>query len=64
MAKWLSLCALLQRPRVSPVRALGTDMALLFGPCWGGVPHATTRMDPQLKIHNYVPGGFGEKKEK
>ena len=20
--------------------------------------------DPQLKIHNYVPGGFGEKKEK
>ena len=20
--------------------------------------------DPQLKLHNYVPGGFGEKKEK
>ena len=32
-AKWLSLHALLQQPRVSPVRILGADMALLISPC-------------------------------
>ena len=43
MAKWLSSCALLQQPRVSLVWILGADMALLIRPCWGGVPHTTTR---------------------
>ena len=33
MAKWLSLCALLQWPRVLPVRILNADMAPLIKPC-------------------------------
>ena len=43
VAEWLSLHVLLQRPRVSLVRILGTDMTPLIKPRWGGVPHATTR---------------------
>ena len=43
VAECLSLRAPLQPPRVLPVRILGADMALLIKPCWGGVPHATTR---------------------
>ena len=27
-------------------------------------PTCHNQKDPQLKIHNYVPGGFGEKKKK
>ena len=46
LAKWLSSCALLRRPRVLPVWILGVDMAPLLRPCWGGVPHATTRRTP------------------
>ena len=42
-AQWSSSCALFWRPRVSPVRVLGVDMALLIGSCWGSIPHATTR---------------------
>ena len=30
-------------PRVSPVWIPGADMAPLIKPCWGGVPHSTTR---------------------
>ena len=33
VAEWLSSLALLQPPRVSPVRILGADMALLIRPC-------------------------------
>ena len=33
VAEWLSLHALLWRPRVSPVRILGVDMAPLIKPC-------------------------------
>ena len=43
MAEWLSSCAPLQQPRVSRVQIPGADMALLIRPCWGGIPHATTR---------------------
>ena len=43
VVEWLSLRALLQRPRVLPVRILCMDLALLIKPCWGGVPHSTTR---------------------
>ena len=32
VAEWLSSCTLLRWPRVSPVRILGTDMALLIEP--------------------------------
>ena len=42
MAEWLSSHAWLRRPRVSPVRILGADVALLVRPCWGSVPCATT----------------------
>ena len=43
VAKRLTLRTLLQQPRVLPVQVLGADMALLLRPCWGGIPHATTR---------------------
>ena len=43
VVEWLSSLALLHRPRVSQVRILGADMALLIQPCWGGISHATTR---------------------
>ena len=43
MAEWLGLCAPLRQPRVSLVRILDVDMVPLVGPCWGSVPHATTR---------------------
>ena len=33
VAEWLSSRALLQRPRISPVRILGGDLALLIKPC-------------------------------
>ena len=48
LAEWLSLRALLQQPRVLQVQILGTDVAPIIKPCWGGVPHATTR-----RTHNY-----------
>lgn len=32
-AQWLSSCAPLGRPRVSPARILGVDTALLIRPC-------------------------------
>ena len=49
MAEWLSSCALLPwQPGVSPVRILGTDVAPLIKPCWGSIPHATTR-----RTHNW-----------
>ena len=64
MAKWLSSCPPLQQPRVSPVRILGTDMALFVRPRWGGVPHATTRRTHNWKYTTMCPGGFGKKKGK
>ena len=61
MAEWLGLCALLQRPRVSPVQILGADMASL-----GHVEvasHMPQLEGPTTKIYNYVLGAFGEKKQ-
>ena len=43
MAKWLSWCAPLWWPRVSPVWIVGVDMALLVKPCWSSVRHSTAR---------------------
>ena len=43
VAKWLTSHALPQRPRVSPLRVLGTDTTPLIRPCWGGIPHSTTK---------------------
>src|SRR3712207_4387445 len=64
MAEWLSLCAPLQRPRVLPVRFLGADMAPLIRPCWGGVPHATTRRTHNHNTQLCTGGLWGEKKGK
>ena len=61
MAEWLSLCALLQWPRISPVWILGADMHHLSG---HSVAASHTAQPEALttRIYNYVPGGFGEKK--
>ena len=65
VAGWLSSRAPLRQTRVSPVWILGTDMAPLISSHAEAASHM-----PQLegrttkKICNYVPGGFGEKKEK
>ena len=42
MAKWLSSCALLWQPRVSPVQILGADPALLDGYQVEREPHVRT----------------------
>ena len=44
VAEWLSSCALLRWPRALPVWILGGDMAPLFRPCWGSIPHATANI--------------------
>ena len=63
MAKWLGSCALLHRPRVSPVRVLGTDMASLVRPCWGSVPHATTGRTYNQKYTTMYQGALGRKRK-
>ena len=55
-AQWLSSCALLPRPRVSPVQMLGVDLAPLIKPCWGGVPHSGAR-------RNYSWGALGRRRK-
>ena len=61
MAEWLSLCTLLQRGRISPVRILGMDLALLISHA-EAVSHIAELEGPTTRIYNYVLGGFGEKK--
>ena len=63
MAEWLSSQAPLQWPRVSLVGILGVDVAPLIRPCWGSIPHSTTR-GVTTRIYNYVLVGFEEKKKK
>ena len=60
MAEWLSSLALLQWPRVSPVRILGVDLALLIRPCWGGISHSTTRRICNENIQLCTGGLWGE----
>ena len=48
----------------SPAQILGTDMAPLIRPCWGGLPHATTRRTYNWKIQLCTGGIWGEKSEK
>ena len=57
----LSWRASLWRPSVSPVLILGTDMALLIGPCWGGAPYATTRRTHNWKYTTTYPLALGDK---
>ena len=63
MAEWLSSRAPLWWPRVLLVWVLSADLALLIKLCCSGIPHSRTRTRPITRIHNYVLGGFGEKKE-
>ena len=63
VAEWLSLCAPLRQPRVSPVQILGIDLAPLIRSRWGGVPHSKAR-GPTTWIYNYVLAGFEEVKKK
>ncbi len=63
MAKWLSSCAPLQWPRVSPVRILGTDMALLSSHA-EAASHMPQLEGPTTTMYDYVLGGLGEKKQK
>ena len=44
------------------VRILGTDKALLIKPCWGSIPHATTRRT-QLKYTTMYRAAFGRKRK-
>ena len=63
MAEWLSLCAPLRWPRVSPVRILGTTWHRSSGHAevasYTAQPEALT-----TRIYNSVLGGFGEKKKR
>ena len=43
VAEWLSSRTVLRWPRVSSVRILGADLALLIRPCCGSLPHSRTR---------------------
>ena len=61
VAEWISS---LQRPRVSPVWILGMDVAPLIRPCWGSVPHATTRRTHNRNIQLCTGGDLGGKKSR
>ena len=63
VAEWLSSRALLLCPRVSLVQILGTDMAQLIKPRWGGIPHATLE-GPTTKNIQLCTGGLWEDKGK
>ena len=64
VAKWLSLRAPLQAAQgfigSNPGRGHGTTHRATLR----RRPTRHSWRDPQLRIHNYVPGGFGEKKGK
>ena len=44
MAKWLSLCAPIQQPRVHQFGSWAQTYTPLIKPCCGSVPHRRTRM--------------------
>ena len=56
-AEWLSSRTLLQWPRVLQVQILGSSHA-------EAASHIPEPEGPTIRIHNYVLGGFGEKKKK
>ena len=61
VAEWLSSCASVWRPRVSPVQILGVDMAPSHAEV--GVPHATTRGTHSWNIELCTGGLWGEEEE-
>ena len=54
MAEWLSSHALLQRPRVSLIWILGTDLA----------SHIAEPEGITTRVYKYLLGGFREKEKK
>ena len=46
------------------VRVVGADMALLIGPRWGGVPHATARRTHNGEYTTMYWGALGRKRKK
>ena len=64
MAEWLSWRALLQAAQcfvgLNPGHGHGTAHQTTLR--WSPTCH--NQKDPKQRIYNYVPGGFGEKKEK
>ena len=51
-------------PRVLLIRILGEDMGLLIKPCWGHIPHSTTRGTHNYSIQLCTGGLWGEVKKK
>ena len=62
MAEWLSFHALLHRPRVSPVRVLGADLAHSSSHA-EAVSHTAQPEGPTTGIYNYALKAL-EKEEK
>ena len=61
MAKWLSSCTPLRRPRVSLIQIPCGDLAPLVRHA-EAASHIAEPEGPTTGIYNYVLGGFGEKK--
>ena len=51
-------------PRVLPVPILGMDLAPLFKPSWGGIPHSTSRRTYNWNIQLCTGGLWREEKKK
>ena len=64
MAEWLSSHTLIGRTRGFAVLDPGCGHGTAHQAMLRRRPTCHNWKDPQLKIHNNVPGGFGEKKEK
>ena len=61
--EWLSSNPLLWLPRVSRVWIPSIDMTLLIRPCWGSVPHSTTR-GPTTRYTTMYWGALGRRRRK
>ena len=64
MAHWLSSCAPLWRPRVSPVSVLGADLAPLIRPRWGSISHSKTRRTYNWSIQLCTGGALERRRNK
>ena len=64
MAEWLGLHAPLQAAQCFVVSSPGCRHGTAHPATLGLRPTCSSWRDPQLGVCNYVPGDFGEKKEK
>ena len=64
MAKWLSSRAPLQAAQCFVSSNPGHEHGTAYQATLRQHPTCHNQKDPQLRICNYVPGGFGEKKKK